>query len=188
MKYIYFGTSPRTIVSSKRDVLRIYDLIKKFGYGHTSDFVTNVNPEQFYMLSTKEFNVHHKKTLKDIGRADVCVFEASIHSLSVGYLASYALDIGKSVVVLSKDRDLPLLFRLVESEDLFFVYYDAKTLEKELKRALEAAVGRVDVRFNFFISAEMAAYLDKVAKKRRVPRSVFIRELIEAEMKRDRER
>jgi len=51
---------------------------------------------------------------------------------------------------------------------------------------LEEAKRRMDVRFNFFVSPKILAYLDWVAQKRMVPRSVFLRNLIEKEMKKDK--
>jgi hypothetical protein len=43
------------------------------------------------------------------------------------------------------------------------------------------------VRFNFFVSPKILTYLDWVGQKRMIPKSVFLRNLIEREMKKDRD-
>jgi len=52
---------------------------------------------------------------------------------------------------------------------------------------MELANKNIDVRFNFFVSPKIISYLDWVSKNRMVPRSVFLRELIEKEMKKDKD-
>jgi len=42
-----------------------------------------------------------------------------------------------------------------------------------------------DSRFNFFINPKLLAYLDWIARSKRLPRAVFLRKLIEDRMKQD---
>jgi hypothetical protein len=44
-----------------------------------------------------------------------------------------------------------------------------------------------DVRFNFFISPQIGNYLDWVSKNKRIPRAVYLRRLIEEDMKNNKE-
>jgi hypothetical protein len=185
---VYFGTSPRIKQLNEGSIEKIYTIIEDLGHTHTSDFVLKVVPEKFYRLSTEEFNRHHEETIRSIRRADVCIFEASQHSLSVGYLVNYSLDLGKPVIILARDNDAPFMFKSIKSERLFFVFYkDNKDLKRKLKRALEKAASRIDVRFNFFITPQLLSYLDWIAGKKRIPRSVYLRNLIEEDMKRNKE-
>ena len=184
---VYFGTSPRTKERYLKETERVFELIKKLGHRHTSDFIYQVEPKNFYQLSPKEFNSHHRQTLKAIKEAEVCIFEASLHSLSVGYLVNYSLDLGKPVVILAQKKKVPFMFKSISSENLFLIYYSQKNLESELKKALRKAAERVDVRFNFFITPQLLSYLDWIASKKRIPRSVYLRELIGKDLAQNRE-
>lgn len=184
---VYFGTSPRTKERYSDDVLKIYSLIEKLGYKHTSDFVAKVNPEEFYKLPQDHYSQNYKDTLQSIKEADICVFEASLHSLSVGYLVNYSLDLGKPVVVLSQTENPEFLFVGIKTEGLFFVRYNKDDCAIKLEDVLEEAKGKMDIRFNFFITPRLLAYLDWLSGKKRVPRSVYLRNLIEREMSLDKE-
>jgi len=184
---VYFGTSPRIKERDPKIIDRIYKIIETCGYRHTSKWVKEMTSEGFYGMSEKDLTFHHKQTETAIKAADICVFEASTRSLSVGYLANFAIENGKVVVILSQNKESLLLFRSVTSEQVLSVVYDEKNLDDKLKEALDEASSRTDVRFNFFITPKLLSYLDWVAQKRRVPRSVFLRELIEREMKKDKE-
>jgi hypothetical protein len=60
-------------------------------------------------------------------------------------------------------------------------------MEKILWDSLKEAKCLIDMRFNFFVSPKILNYLDWVGHKRMIPKSVFLRNLIEREMKKDRE-
>ncbi|MBU1088374.1 hypothetical protein KKA02_00630, partial [Patescibacteria group bacterium] len=77
------------------------------------------------------------------------------------------------------------IFRSLDSDKLVNFVYDKKNLKEKLQKALIDAVGKIDVRFNFFVSPKILSYLDWVAKTKRIPRSVFLRGLIEKEMRKD---
>ena len=66
------------------------------------------------------------------------------------------------------------------------VEYDEKNIDNKLEEALKEVKRDIDVRFNFFVSAKILSYLDWVAQERMTPRSVFLRDLIEKEMKKDK--
>lgn len=183
---VYFGTSPRT-KEKYPEVEDIYGLISKLGYKQTSDWVKVVKAEDFYQSSVKEMDDHHKRMTRAIKAADICVFEVSSHSLSVGYLVNFALELGKTVVVLSQSQEPLILFKTIKSDKLITVVYSKTNLKDRLEKALSEASGCSDVRFNFFVNAKILAYLDWVAKTKKVPRSVFLRGLIEKQMRKDKE-
>jgi len=62
------------------------------------------------------------------------------------------------------------------------VEYTLPELKRTLDYGLEEALNQVDVRFNFFISPQIGRYLDWVSQKKRIPRAVYLRKLIEEEM------
>jgi hypothetical protein len=60
-------------------------------------------------------------------------------------------------------------------------------LEEKLKGALERAKEQSDIRFNFFVTPQILSYLSWLSGRKRIPRAVFLRTLIEREMKKDTE-
>ena len=184
---IYFGSSPRIKEQYAKEIERLYELIKKLGFKHTSNFINEVEPKAYSQLEPEELNLLHQKTLREIKKADVCVFEASLQDLSVGFLINFALDVGKTVIVLSQSKDEPSLLPHIKEENLIFVSYTPKDLEEKIKEALEQARGRGDIRFNFFVTPQILSYLNWLSGRRRIPRAVYLRSLIEREMKKDTE-
>ena len=53
--------------------------------------------------------------------------------------------------------------------------------------ALDYVSSAQDVRFNFFISPTIGLYLDWISKNKRIPRAVYLRKLIEEEMRENKE-
>ena len=65
--------------------------------------------------------------------------------------------------------------------------YNFNNVEEELRLALDYASESQDTRFNFFISPNHQNYLNWIAKNRKIPRSVFLRRLINAHMENNKE-
>jgi hypothetical protein len=65
---------------------------------------------------------------------------------------------------------------------MIVIKYDATNLREQLKCALSFAQNNVDTRFNFFISPSIGNYLDWISKNKNIPRSVYLRTLIEKDM------
>jgi hypothetical protein len=119
------------------------------------------------------------RTLKSV---EIAIVDVSNPSLSVGYEISLALELNKPVIAIHfKNRKYHLL-NSIPNEKLQVVRYDTKNLKKQLEKAIKTALDMVDVRFNFFITPQLLSYLDWISGKRRIPRSVFIRSLIEKDM------
>lgn len=127
--------------------------------------------------------------LKSLNSADICVFEASYPStIHLGHEITLAIQKGRPVIILYKDdpKHEPLVLRGIDSDKVLWMAYTPENLKKKLSEAIEEAKKMQDVRFNFFVSPKILEYLDWVAKKRMIPRAVFLRELIEKEMKKDK--
>jgi len=105
----------------------------------------------------------------------------------MGYLISKSLDLCKPAVVFYKKGTKILFLKGINNPKLKLKEYDKQNIEKLLDEAIEEAKKEIDVRFNFFVSPKILTYLDWVAQKRMIPRSVFLRNLIEREMKKEKE-
>lgn len=117
-----------------------------------------------------------------IGQADLVIAEVSSQSIRVGHEAALALAKNKPVILLHQPNKKPDYFKEMEAERLQLIEYSFENLEEKLKQAITQAYEQQDTRFNFFISPSHQAYLDWIALNRRIPRSVFLRRLIEQHM------
>ncbi len=160
----------------------IYDVIEGLGHQHVTDFITTVEPKDFYNATQKEKVNHYKEMVKSVKKADAIILETSLHSLAVGHLANLALDFGKPVVALHLKRKEPYFLSGVENDKLIVEEYGLSNIKSVLKNALEYASDQMDTRFNFFISPKIGNYLDWIAKKMKMPRAVYLRKLIEKDM------
>lgn len=143
--------------------------------------------EKIYDLSQQESAQAYQKSIEMVKRADVVMMEVSGHSVSMGYLISKSLDLCKPVIAFYKKGTKILFLRGISNPKFKLVEYDKKNIGTLLDQGLEEAKKEIDVRFNFFVSPKILAYLDWIAQKRMIPRSVFLRNLIEKEIKKEKE-
>ena len=146
-------------------------------YEHLTEF----DQKDLDAFSETEHYQFHKQILKNIKAADIVIAECTHQSLSVGYLISYAIELGKPMIILYHESvPEPNLFpSLTKENDIYLVPYsgidDVATLAKEY---VEYAQEDTDVRFNLMISADMHNYLSQAAKQQQVSMSGIVRKLI----------
>jgi hypothetical protein len=136
-------------------------------------------------LKVKKENYIH--SIDSVKKADVIVMEVTGHSMSMGYLISKALEMNKPVIALHKKEHMPVFIKGISDPKLIISEYSEESVEQIMKEDLIKANGLIDVRFNFFVNSKILNYLDWVSQKRMIPRSVFLRNLIEHEIRKDRE-
>lgn len=179
----YFTAS---IVGKKQylnDYLRIIAILKEHGCNVTSDHIMNATEDSIRM-ETKEERLKFHSQLEDwIHKADFLVAETSFPSISVGYEISLALQRGKPVLILYNNGDPPSLLTHHKDEKLVCERYTKNSLAAIIEDFINFAQGSADSRFTFFITPKIASYLDAVAKKEKLPKSVYLRKLIEADSK-----
>lgn len=180
---IYFSAAIYQQKQFGANYKRIVDQVKKLGHTVNQD-TTETSLEDALNKTDDQRIKYYKQVLNWIASADVVVLEVSFPStLHIGHEITLALDKGKPVVALYKKGFEPSFFLGLEHEKLLWVEYTDDNLEKSLSDALDFAVQTSDVRFNFFISPQIGVYLDWVSKNKRIPRAVYLRRLIEDDMK-----
>jgi hypothetical protein len=186
---IFFTGSPRALKDPqhKQEHIAIYKSLEKLGHTHLSDLVISADPDMFYDQSHAKVMEHYNKTLNSLKRADVLVVESSLHSMSMGYLVEKALGMNKPVIVFYIPKHPPFFFSGIEDEKLQIIEYTIESIDEIAEKAIDYALSQQEVRFNFFISPAIGRYLDWISKVKKIPRSVYLRALIENEMRENKE-
>jgi len=165
---------------------RIVGTLEKEEYEVFED-TTKVSLEEAVNKTDEQRVDYYKRVLKWIDKCDLVVIEASFPStLSIGHEIAISLEKGKSVVIMYQEGFEPAFLLGLKHEKVEWVKYNPNNLEGVLASALKKVKKNIDVRFNFFVSPKILAYLDWVAEKRMIPRSVFLRNLIEKEIRKDK--
>lgn len=181
---IYFTAS----LAAKDQYLDKYKKIIAFleGQGHTviAQHIID-SSESKIRLSTREERLEfHNQLEKWLKSCDFMIAETSFPSISVGYEISLALRLAKPVLVLYSEGDPPSLLAHHENDRLFCEKYTDDSLGKTILEFIDYMQGKNDTRFTFFITPKQAAYLDEVSHTEKLPKSVYLRQLIEKDMQR----
>lgn len=165
---------------------KIVDLTKKSGNTIVSDHILNTNSEEMVKWQKEKDLEFHNFVMNGVKNSDAVFAEISHPSTSVGYLIALAAQTGKPVVCFYNGDKKPHLFNTLEEQnDKFIVveYHELEDLNKLVPEMIEFIHEGQDTRFNFFVTPKHINYMNWIAKTRRIPRSVFLRKLIEEEMK-----
>ncbi len=181
---IFFTGSPRALKTHKESHIKIYKAIEKKGK-HLSDLVINANPDSFYKAEYENVVKHYHDTIINLKKADIIVAEVSMHSMSMGFLVNKALELSKPVIALYTSGHEPFFLSGIDDTLLQIIEYNDSDVEEKITDALDYASAQQDTRFNFFVSPKHINFLDWVAQNKKIPRSVFLRRLIEREMAND---
>lgn len=176
---VFFISSPRGLDKYSDNYDSILKSLEKLGHKNISNFPEAVDEDGLYLPNLNGF---YNETVTKIKSADVCIFETSIPSLGVGHLVSLALQLNKPVIALYSGDNFPSFFNQVEDEKIQVISYNKENVSKVIADAIDYAASQQDVRFNFFISPAIGNYLDWISKVKKIPRSVYLRNLIEKNM------
>lgn len=184
---IFFTTTPRLKVHYNKNVEKIFKTIESLGHTHTSDYIVKVDVNDFYKFNEEGTPTYYMEILNSLKKADVIVFEASLPSIGVGHLLEKALDLGKGVICLHMKGKIPFFLTGIKDQKLVIEEYTLTALPEVLKNAFNDVLEQMDVRFNFFIPPKIEVYLNWVARERKIPRAVYLRRLIEEDLKKNRD-
>lgn len=186
---IFFTASQRGKAQFGKNYSRFQDAIRNNGYNLLDDDILTKNADELYEAlekgdHKKQVEFYNKK-IDSIKKADMCIFEASVHSLSIGFVIQKALELNKPTIVFYIHGNRPIFFSGVDNEKLILQEYNEENLENKVKLAFEEALHLREKRFNFFISPQLLTYLESAAKKEGITKSTFIRNLIIAHKKKN---
>jgi hypothetical protein len=181
---VFFNASLAGKRQFERNYALIHEAIEKAGHEMIASPVMINEAEKVILDDAEEAGSYYQRLQKWIKQAEICVFDVSYPSTSIGHEVALALHLGKPVVTLHvKSAPKNLVLESLDDDKLQLVDYTEDTVDELVDEAIGFATEQVDTRFNFFISPEIGAYLDFVARERKLPRAVFLRQLIEDDMK-----
>ncbi len=185
---IYFTAA----VSKVSDEIRgnydsVITTLEHMGHTVVASHIRGKNEEIIKEQSEKEALAIQRRLSKWKKQADIVVVEASTPSFGVGQEIAEAIADNRQVLVLHIPGVRPHILKNTGLDSIYIAEYDRHNLEKVLADYLEYAKTRADTRFNFFISPQIGAYLDWVSRKRKIPRAVYLRRLIEKDMEQNEE-
>jgi len=186
---VYFIASSRLVAKDADFYGKMYKFISA-DYKMVSDKVWRWSKLGIKDLDKAPLQVkkeNYEQTMKCVNKADLIIVEVSGHSMSIGYLLSKALEMNKPIIALYTSEHRPVFIKGISNPKLILAEYEKDNFEKVVAEAIKKAKGLIDMRFNFFVSPKILNYLDWVGQKRMIPKSVFLRNLIEREMKKDKD-
>ena len=183
---VFFTASLTGKKQYEEKYINIVNTIRNLGHSIKAEHILDVNEEDVDRGSEEVRLKFHKKLEKWIQECDFVVVEASFASISVGYEVSLAMQYGKPVLVLYSKGYPPALFAYHENEKLVCERYSDDRLKDILKDFTSYVKGVNDTRFTFYITSEIASFLERISKKKKIPKSVYLRQLIEKEIRTSR--
>ncbi|KUK79229.1 MAG: hypothetical protein XD95_0535 [Microgenomates bacterium 39_7] len=184
---IHFDASGRGFDEFGKYYKKIDDVIKELGHQSTNNMFDSSVVQQFYDGPHEKRVRRYKNLMTSLKQSDLVVLEVSIHSLSMGFWMQKALELNKPVIALHLKEYDPSFLQGIDNEKLQLIEYEEENLEEVLRYAIDFASDQQDTRFNFFISPKHQNYLDWISQNRKIPRSVFLRRLIEKHMEENEE-
>ena len=172
-----------------KDYKIIYDKIKSLGHELVTNHFLKRTLNEVFDESPEESGLYVKRANRWMRQADVVLFETTRPDVSVGYEIATTLNLQKPAIILYRKQagHPPNSLKGISSDRLQVLAYNDDTLAELLEIALEYAAETADVRFNFFITPTISRYLDWISQTKKLPRSVYLRNLIELDMERNSE-
>lgn len=167
---------------------RITDLIRKHGHKVFDQDTLGISHDDVKEFTDQDHLDFYSRNYNNLKKADALFVELSYTSTSTGYMIALAVNQSKPVVIFYSGQEEPHLFNTLEkvNERVMVVrYQEIADLDKEVPRALDFVANAQDVRFNFFVSPGITNYLNWISKNRKIPRSVFLRKLIDESIDED---
>ncbi|MGI5827562.1 MAG: hypothetical protein ACOX6V_00905 [Patescibacteria group bacterium] len=180
---IYFTAAISAASQYGDNYRQIVKHLKDMGHTVVAEHILDVKLNIILEESQKESVRYYKRMQQELAKADLLVAEVSFPStVHVGHELTLALENEKPVLALHVKGRRPVLLWGNSSEKFYVEEYDLQNLKRVLEYSIDYLSEQKDVRFNFFVSPRIADFLNSVSKKRKMPRAVYLRRLIEKDM------
>ena len=186
---IYFTAAINALNDHGDNYKKIVEILESMGHEVISNHILNTDLKTINSQTQEDIEKYYVKMQTNLKNSDILVSEVSFPStVHVGHELTLALEKDKPALALYLKGKKPVLLWGITSDKFHVSEYDEKTLKHVLKESVKYLSEQMDSRFNFFVSPKIVNYLDWIAKKKRLPRAVYLRKLIEKDMEKDEEK
>jgi 2'-deoxynucleoside 5'-phosphate N-hydrolase len=161
---------------------KIINHLKSHGFTVLSDHIMQATEDNIRIETKSERLAFQAKLEKWITSSDIMIVETTFPSISVGYEISLAIHRNKPVLMLYSEGDPPSLLAHHPDDKFICEKYTNETVNEILDDFIKYVSGTSDTRFTFFLTSELSSYLENISKKRKIPKSVYLRQLIEEDL------
>jgi len=160
----------------------IINHVKHLGHSVASVQTTDANKPSIDQADSATVLDFQEKIEKWIHDCDFMIADVIYPSVSVGYEISHALRLNKPVLVFYEKNGPPSLLRFHENDNMATEHYDPWTYKESIEHFIRTIERKVETKFIFLITPKIAEFLNNIALKEKIPRSVYLRKLIERDM------
>ncbi len=167
-------------VQRKQELTHIIDFLTSSD--HTVTHALSVTANTLVTWTAEKRNEYFNTFYKKLGKCDIVIAECTFPSVHVGFEISNAIQQGKEIIMLkSKDAlpDVLISDQLNLHKNIYIYEYTEETLFKILKEALVCNPIQKYKKYNVLFPTEMVNKLNIISKKKNLPKSVYIRQLVE---------
>lgn len=131
-------------------------------------------------------NLNFTQATQNVRMADILICEGSREHIMLGFSIATAIQLRCPIICLVQDQGQLAYwnnFQSCDLENMQLIHYTDRTLFRELSLAFDYAFTSSGLRFNFILPPTLLNYLGWVAKYHQLPKSVYLRRLIEKDLK-----
>lgn len=180
---VFFTASVSAKEKYLREYLNVINYLSVKGYDVKFNHIVESTESQIQHQAKEETLKFHSNVETWIKNCDFMVADTSHPSVSVGYEISLALRVGKPVLVFYGAGGPPSLLAAYKDEQLVAEHYTENTYKNTIDNFIKFISSKNDLRFTFFITPAIATFLDEIVVKEKTPKSVYIRKLIEEDIR-----
>lgn len=179
---IYLNLSGRSDEKQINLVTKVQSYFQDLGHEIVIDYLSKENFKDFYKPTS--FHIKHVFDQADelMKKSDVIILETSTPSVTTGFQILHALKNEKNVVCLYTKGNRQLFIEGIDDERFQLWEYSQSNYKKVIDLALDNLFFEKDIRYNMMLSKKMNVYLNKLSKKTKTPKAVYIRGLIKKDM------
>jgi 2'-deoxynucleoside 5'-phosphate N-hydrolase len=150
--------------------------------GHSVVHALSVTSETLGSWTEEQRAEYFSAFYTKIVKCDLIIAECSYPSVHVGFEISYAIQQGKEIIMLKSKDSLPDVMtsdQLNLNKNIYIYEYERENLFAIIREALECNPIKKYQKYNVLFPTEMVNKLNQISKKKNLPKSVYIRQLLE---------
>ncbi len=180
---VYFTASLRGMQFYSQYYKEIYQTLQELNCEHLDEEIFTLNRLEYYTSLEKGGKKIHsnlvERKMKAIHNAQICIFEVSAQSLSIGLQIQKSIDYHKPTIIMYLQENTPYFLDGMTDDKLIILDYRPNNIKEVLQNALKLAFAKKDNRFNFYISMEHLTYLEEASRNKNITKSTYLRNLLE---------